>query len=291
MPLWGLAILSLGILINIFYHVYTYVSTGYLLGDIKRDPLGYAIVFLTIPLFVVIGYLYERNRGHRRELEELDRLKTLFLDLLRYDLPASLKSIKEGVKWLEGENGSNKERKRVLDLMKEEVNGLEKTIEDIATLADLHIGPGDFTYADIGNYIEDVLKEMRVAAEEKGIEVICELERTYTAWCSPAIRNVFAQIVSNAIKYSPENSRVVIEIVDVGDEWEIATGDAGGGVPDRNKESIFRRLEGIKEGIKGTGLGLAIVKKVVELHSGRVWVEDNKAGGSIFYVRLPKWRE
>ncbi|MEE8358746.1 MAG: HAMP domain-containing sensor histidine kinase, partial [Candidatus Hydrothermarchaeales archaeon] len=61
------------------------------------------------------------------------------------------------------------------------------------------------------------------------------------------------------------------------------------GIPDEYKEGVFDRFKRVKkEGVKGTGLGLAIVKKVVEAHNGRVWVEDNPGGGSIFYVTLPQ---
>jgi len=65
--------------------------------------------------------------------------------------------------------------------------------------------------------------------------------------------------------------------------------DRGEGVPDEYKEKIFRRFERrMKEGVKGTGLGLAIVRRVMEFHKGKVWVEDNPGGGSIFCVLLPK---
>lgn len=60
-------------------------------------------------------------------------------------------------------------------------------------------------------------------------------------------------------------------------------------IPDENKKSIFERFtRRRKESVKGTGLGLAIAKRVVEIHGGRIWVEDNKVGGAVFKVNLPK---
>jgi signal transduction histidine kinase len=78
--------------------------------------------------------------------------------------------------------------------------------------------------------------------------------------------------------------------------------DLGAGVPDRYKRSIFERfVSGKKAGIRGTGLGLAIVKRIAELHSGKVWVEDNlveyqdasgrvhqEKRGSVFVLRIPR---
>ncbi|MBI5253168.1 MAG: HAMP domain-containing histidine kinase [Euryarchaeota archaeon] len=64
-----------------------------------------------------------------------------------------------------------------------------------------------------------------------------------------------------------------------------------GGGEDEYKQKIFDRFARIeKGGVKGTGLGLAIVKRIVDLHQGRAWVEDNPEGGSVFYVELPKKR-
>ncbi len=61
------------------------------------------------------------------------------------------------------------------------------------------------------------------------------------------------------------------------------------GIADEHKEKIFRRFQRIKkEGIKGTGLGLAIAKKVTDLHGGKIWMEGNPEGGSIFNVTVPK---
>ncbi len=65
--------------------------------------------------------------------------------------------------------------------------------------------------------------------------------------------------------------------------------DWGYGIKDEDKEKLFTRFQRMdKKGVRGTGLGLAIVKRIVELHEGRVWVEDNLEGGSIFYVEIPK---
>ena len=65
--------------------------------------------------------------------------------------------------------------------------------------------------------------------------------------------------------------------------------DSFSNLNDEHKEKIFNRFERLERGIiKGSGLGLAISKRIVELHDGEVWVEDNPEGGSIFKVKLPK---
>jgi two-component system phosphate regulon sensor histidine kinase PhoR len=103
---------------------------------------------------------------------------------------------------------------------------------------------------------------------------------------------VFANLLSNAIKYARDGRKVIIEVEDDGENYIIRVKDFGEGVPDEFKEIIFERFKRKeKRGVKGTGLGLAIVKRIVEIHGGEVWVEDNSPKGAVFVVKLPKQRE
>jgi len=71
----------------------------------------------------------------------------------------------------------------------------------------------------------------------------------------------------------------------------VSVKDRGNIIPDESKEIIFERFKRIeKRGVKGTGLGLSIVKRIVDIHKGKVWVEDNPEGGNIFLVRIPAKR-
>ncbi|MCK4247969.1 MAG: HAMP domain-containing histidine kinase, partial [Methanomicrobia archaeon] len=79
--------------------------------------------------------------------------------------------------------------------------------------------------------------------------------------------------------------KIEITIEDELGNWKVCVKDYGKGIPDKLKNVIFERFE--KKGA-GTGLGLAIVKQIVILHRGKVWIEDNPEGGSIFCVSLPK---
>jgi len=103
------------------------------------------------------------------------------------------------------------------------------------------------------------------------------------------IEDVFLNLISNTIKYSPFGSRIELDIQERGDRWVVSVKDFGEGIPEENKKKLFSRFERLgKEGIKGMGLGLAIAQRIVDLHGGHIWVEDNPDGGSIFYVSLPK---
>jgi signal transduction histidine kinase len=125
---------------------------------------------------------------------------------------------------------------------------------------------------------------------ENRMDLHMSLEGSYPALVDPMIEQVFVNFLSNAIKYSPEDTSITVEIEDLGGEWKVKVMDQGFGILDEDKELVFERFKRLDKGnIKGTGLGLAIVTRVVDLHGGKVGVADNPNGeGSMFWVTLKK---
>lgn len=148
----------------------------------------------------------------------------------------------------------------------------------------------EFELIDINlkRMVNSVINSLKYKADRKNISIINNVEEIYIK-VNPIFINVIENLLDNAIKYSPENSEVIIESKVLNDKVRIYVKDFGIGIPDEYKKRIFERFErGSKLGIKGTGLGLAIVKRIVELHNGKVWVEDNKPKGSVFIVEIPR---
>ncbi len=107
----------------------------------------------------------------------------------------------------------------------------------------------------------------------------------------PMIRQVFANLLSNAFKFSNNRNPRVIEVGSREEEGEIVyfVKDNGAGFDMRFKDrlfGVFQRLHGEEE-FRGTGMGLAIVKRIVGLHGGRVWAEGAPGQGAVFYVAMP----
>ncbi len=102
------------------------------------------------------------------------------------------------------------------------------------------------------------------------------------------ILQVVTNLVSNAIKYSPENSPIMIEFTPNGNFLEVSVKDRGMGVKKTERKKLFKRYSRIHSGnIQGLGLGLFISKKIVEQHGGTIGVRSNKPKGSDFYFTLP----
>ena len=136
----------------------------------------------------------------------------------------------------------------------------------------------------MGLLIRDALRDV-----ECPLRITYPPDGDYPVCANPILADVFVNLITNAVKYASEGGRVEIGIRDGGDSWIATVMDYGPGIAEGDKAKVFTRFERLhKEGVKGTGLGLAIARRIVELHQGRIWVEDNPAGGTVFLVSLPK---
>ncbi|MCK4310605.1 MAG: GAF domain-containing sensor histidine kinase, partial [Methanomicrobia archaeon] len=221
-------------------------------------------------------------------MKKSSELQRLFTSIMSHDLKNPLTVIKgytELIKMREDEK------------IKEYVREMEKSIKkmiDLVTNAEFYSKLQEKAYMKKfeKKYLEDIiketLKELEEKSKEKNVETIYKAKGRYPVDANPILEDVFLNLIDNAIKYSPENGKIEIDIEDRGDEWRISVKDWGKGIADELKEIIFERFERENINIKGTGLGLAIVKQIVDLHDGKVWMEDNPEGGSIFFVEIPK---
>jgi len=229
-----------------------------------------------------------------RLLETIKRsseLQKLFVSILSHDLKNPLTVIKGYTDLIK-----MREDEKIKKYVKEMEKSIKKMI-DLVTNAEFYSKLQEKTYKKKfeKRYLEDIIKEtlrdLEKKAKEKNIDTIYKAEGTYPVNANFTLEDVFLNLIDNAVKYSPENGKVEIDIEDRGDKWRISVKDWGEGVPDELKEAIFERFERGDVDVKGSGLGLAIVKQIVDMYEGKVWVEDNPEGGSIFFVELPKVKE
>jgi signal transduction histidine kinase len=167
---------------------------------------------------------------------------------------------------------------------------LIKMIENASIISKLEAKEKlEFKQEDLGIILKKSLEEMILKAKEKNMKITVKAKGKFQAAVNPLIQNVFSNFISNAIKYSPEKTEIIVGIKEKEENWLIYVEDKGEGIPTKYKKAIFERFTRLEKGaIKGSGLGLAISKKIAEAHNGKVWVRDHKGGGSVFYILIPK---
>ena len=277
----------LGILRLANKHAGSFTPADARLAEIIASRLGAA--FHNMMLFRELRDSEAELRRYSRELEGSNKLKDLFTDIMRHDLLNPVGVIRNYAELMLEEEEDEAKREDLMVILRNSEK-LIAMIKKASTYARLErVEELEFFETDLGSVFRGVIEDYGLELREKRMKVDFRVKGERWAVVSPTIEDVFSNLLSNAIKYSPEDSRIVVDILDEGEAWKIMVMDQGEGIPDGMKEEIFERFKrGEKTSVKGTGLGLAIVKRIVELHGGRVWVEDNPEGGSIFYVVIPK---
>ena len=150
----------------------------------------------------------------------------------------------------------------------------------------------NFKEVNIAELIKDLLEDIDILAEEKGIKVEAErLDEAIVLGDEIRLKQLFLNLIDNAIKYNKSGGRVTISIVRENNFVNVSIADTGIGIPKDEINLIFERFYRVDKtrtrDTGGTGLGLSIAKSIAESHNGRIEVESELGKGSKFSVILP----
>lgn len=239
---------------------------------------------------------YQELAASHARLRELDQLKSDLLGNVSHELRTPLASIKGYVdNLLDGVTGPLPDRqRRYLVRVRENAERLTRMVSDLLDLTRIEAGKIELlpVALDVAEAVSEAAESLRPQARAREITLSLELGPCPPIWGDPdKIHQVLTNLVSNAVKFSPSGGRVrVSTLPGPGAMVRIAVADTGAGIPAEERERVFDkfyqvgRVDG--ERPSGSGLGLTIARHLVELHGGRIWVED-AAGGSSFAVLLP----
>ncbi len=229
------------------------------------------------------------------EYEELDKLKGSLLSTVSHELRTPLAIIKGYSAMLVDYNrrlkpGEKSEYLRSIDAATDRLTELVDHLLDMSRL-EAGLLKLDKKPISISDIIREVVAEARLRATQ--YEIVAHMERGLPSVEADArrIRQVLDNLVDNAIKYSAEGTRILIETRQLASEVQVSVADQGIGIPAEELERVFDRMYRIEQRLTpdrgGIGLGLAICRGLVVAHGGRIWVESEVGKGSTFYFTLP----
>jgi signal transduction histidine kinase len=240
--------------------------------------------------------LYEGERAHALHFQELNRMKSDFLTTVSHELRTPLTSIMMGAELLMEEEDIRDPDSTRGKLVRNIVRGasrLSSLVNDLVAvsredslLPRLEMEPSSLADA-IANAVSIVqplltAKRQSLQVEQEDPAALVRIDRL-------RFEQVLINLLSNAQRYSPPGGHITVSTRTLsGGETLIAISDSGPGVPAEDAERIFEPF--YRGDRSGLGLGLAIAHSIVELHSGRIWVEPAPDGGSCFCVALPAER-
>ena len=233
----------------------------------------------------------------KEELESVSQMKSNFLSIVSHELRTPLTSVKAYNETLM-DNIESIETDTVRDFLKvmgEENDRVIALVDNILNYSCMENGHLKVEKAecDLGSLIEEVHAglENRMLTERVNSEVKLPRKKVVLDADRELIRQMFHNLISNAIKFTPEGGCVTITLEEEAAAARIVVQDTGKGIPEDQLEKIFERFHQVDASDTrehgGSGLGLAICKNIVEWHDGSIWVENVKEAGARFTVMLP----
>jgi len=264
---------------------YTHGAVDYLLKPVDPDILRAKVaVFLD---------LYRRGETIRQQATLLGQseAKEAFLAVVAHELRTPLTAAKAQAQLALRQMPPDEEgaARRALNVISRQIDRLVKLVGELLDLNALEGGrlalrPTEF---DFGTLLGEVVERTRALSAEHTMHFDLQPGMLITA-DRDRIEQVVVNLLSNAVRYSPDGGRIDIELHAEGESLRLSVADQGLGIERDKQEMIFERFgraHGTAYG--GLGLGLYITKGIVEQHGGRIWVESGRGTGSTFFVELP----
>jgi two-component system sensor histidine kinase KdpD len=226
-------------------------------------------------------------------LKATEKLQAALLNAISHDLRTPLVSVIGTLSSLqeEGMGLDDITKKNLIQVAREEADRLNHLITNL--LDESRIEAGAITLSKRPSEMQDLvgatLEQLGSRASIRPIKIDIPTEIPYISVDFGLIVQTLANIVDNAMKYSPMDSPIEIKVRQLGREVHIEIIDHGVGIPEEDLANIFDKFYRIKrpDNVSGTGLGLSISKGIVEAHGGSIEAERGSGGGTVIRVKLP----
>lgn len=238
-----------------------------------------------------IGELARDFNQMAEQLEELLGAQKRLLQDISHELRSPLTRLQLALAIARKKSGGQAEKEHDrIELERERLDGL---IQQILTLSRLeNMGPPEMQQLDLVLLLKDTLQQGRLEAEQRQVELSYQgPEDAFYQGNPQLLFSVVDNLLRNAIRHSPEQGQIELQLQDQGSNWLITLSDEGGGVPEDLLPQLFERFYRVDEARNqdtgGAGLGLAIAKSAVLQHKGQITATNNDKGLAVS-ITLPK---
>lgn len=280
------------------------------------DATYFQTIVQQVSLPLKSAVLYKELMKNNEELEKLEGIKSEFISIVSHELRTPLTPLKNALSILSGGKGIelSENAKKFVDMAKRNADDLTKIINDILDINKIEANKMDFKYSlmNIHSVIENVKTNYDLVAKKQGIHLSAQeqdnLPEIYAD--SQRLGQVLGNLVSNAIKFTPEGKSITIksELKNAqnidrnpyfendlkslnGDYVVVSVVDQGIGIKPSDIPKAFDKFTQIENALSrkagGTGLGLPIARRLVKAHNGAIWCDSEENKGSSFYVAIP----
>jgi len=243
--------------------------------------------------------LGERLDWLRTRLLELEQDKTRFLQHMSHELKTPLTAIREGTELMHEQivGELNEQQLEIASILHDNSLQLQKQIEDLLNFSIAHSRSTALVRKPVAlvPVIEEVLADHKIAMMSRNLQPDISLQAVTLAGDREKLRILVDNLVSNAIKYSPDGSCLSVSLVTGNGNAVLRVTDAGPGIPVEEQERVFdafyQGAPADKGAVRGTGLGLSIAREYAQAHGGTVSVIELPRQGACLQAELPLEQE
>ncbi len=227
-------------------------------------------------------------------LKETDQLKTELVSTVSHDLKQPLTVMNGYLEMLQMHQPLQPRAENYVRMIFRSIQNMRELIDDVLNLARIESGITlNLEPVRVSKVIADCLENTRQITADKAMLIYNEVTPNVPPVLGDprGISQIFGNLISNAIKYTPPEGSIRLWAEQRGDSLLVAIEDTGLGISPEDQARIFDRFYRVRraetDSIEGTGLGLAIVKRLVEAHNGQIGLESRLGEGTTFFVTLP----
>ncbi len=251
--------------------------------------------FNTSELLMRVSNHLELSKS-KRSLEKLLDDKNKFISLVAHDIKSPLSGVKSlmGILVEEYDTMDEAEKKEIVESLYESIVNQYNFVDDLLKWGQLQLNRIDLNkeFVTPEHIFNSIISVLKINATNKSISLDSDIRTDAKIFADAThVENVISNLVSNAIKFSPKDSHIIIAAESVDQMIVISVKDNGLGMSDSDKEKLFKKniihtTLGTSEE-KGTGLGLLLTKEMVEKNGGQIWFDSELGKGTTFFVSFP----
>jgi PAS domain S-box-containing protein len=248
--------------------------------------------------FLVIIQDITQRKEAEEEMKRALAMKSDFVSVVSHELRTPLAISKEAISLILREKVGpiSEKQKEVINIAGSNVDRLGVLINDILDSQKIEFGNMQLNKEniDIVKTIEESWEGWQLSAASKKIQLLLSAPKQplFSYLDKKRITQILSNLISNAVKFTPEGGSVEVGVKEKGEMVEISVKDTGPGIVKEDIPKLFQKFQQLKRtykpGLQGTGLGLSIAKSLVELHQGKIWVTSALNQGAIFTFVIPK---
>ncbi|MEA3307409.1 MAG: HAMP domain-containing sensor histidine kinase, partial [Elusimicrobiota bacterium] len=226
--------------------------------------------------------------------QEIGKIKEDFFHSVAHDIRVPLLTMQGYIKLLENSCEPGMKNSGYIDNIKSSSNHLFELLQNILDISRIDAGnlKPDFAEIKLEEFLKSITGKFKVLYDEKTIKFKSDfknIEKVFIEGDENLLRRVIENLLSNALKFTPEGGKVEFSCLKKKDILEISVSDTGRGIPADKLDVIFDKYMQVSQSDDkraGSGLGLAIAKKIIEMHNGKIYVESIVDKGSVFKIEL-----